>query len=68
MVLPGQQMAPMAVGAAAAQNPPPPSQREPDSGISSARSTATVPWTNNEPNLPQLSVTEGGEIIDEHQL
>ena len=69
VVLPGQQLPPASTTASvapAAGNPP--QLREPDSGISSARSTATVPWTNNEPNLPTLSLTEGGELIDEHQL
>ena len=41
--------------------------REPDSGISSARSTTTVPWSHNDSEIPQLSVSEeSGEA--EHQF
>ena len=35
-------------------NEQPPLNREPDSGISSARSTGTVPWSHNEVGLPAL--------------
>ena len=46
--------------------------KEPDSGISSARSTGTVPWSNQEVALPALKVpairdtAEG--VSEEHQL
>ena len=39
--------------------------REPDSGISSARSTTTVPWSHNDSDIPQLA-EESGEA--EHQF
>eukprot|EP00095_Tigriopus_kingsejongensis_P003246 maker-scaffold69_size418775-snap-gene-0.17 protein:Tk03246 transcript:maker-scaffold69_size418775-snap-gene-0.17-mRNA-1 annotation:"dienelactone hydrolase" len=48
----------------------PPLAREPDSGISSARSTGTTPWSQNEAVLPALQ-HHGGEIEglqEEHQL
>ena len=49
-------------------------QGEPDSGISSARSTGTVPWSHNEVGLPVLQVggTAGADREqgqqEEHQL
>ena len=44
-------------------------KREPDSGISSARSTGTVPWSHNEPGLPALQPANR-ELVgeEEHQL
>lgn len=54
------------------QPPAPPvlTPREPDSGISSARSTGTVPWSHNEVGLPALQpamhLSNPGE--EEHQL
>lgn len=46
--------------------------REPDSGISSARSTATVPWSHNESGLPALQSHGQDEMEDgreeEHQV
>lgn len=58
---------PPAAGGAAAHI-----QREPDSGISSARSTTTVPWSHNEADIPaalpilQLPPDSSGEA--EHQF
>ena len=49
-------------------------QGEPDSGISSARSTGTVPWSHNEVGLPVLQVGDVGAADreqgqqEEHQL
>ena len=53
-------------------NPPAAATRcEPDSGISSARSTTTVPWSHNESEIPPLPLLklpnlESGEA--EHQF
>ena len=45
--------------------------REPDSGISSARSTTTVPWSQNEHNvlpLPILDLPKSDDMQAEHQF
>ena len=43
--------------------------REPDSGISSARSTTTVPWTNNDQELsPELLQQQQQQLRQQHQV
>jgi hypothetical protein len=70
--LPHQQQ-PHQVGLGGCGGVSPSGSREPDSGISSARSTGTVPWSHNEVGLPVLQVANidgGGEEqrLEEHQL
>ena len=57
------------------QQQQPQQPREPDSGISSARSTGTVPWSHNEAGLPALQALrpadQGGQEeaeMQEHEL